>query len=197
MESLQRFDFFVILGLGTSTSSEAKEYFSNMLRHRIQFEYKGECDDNAIMMAFSKNAVQQRKDWLTTQMEERKRRRELDLPEIYLYEKNTKAVSYTDFVNKELVLFSNLDNERSIPSMVDGLKPGQRKVLFTCFKRKDRREVKVAQLAGSIAELSAYHHGEASLMSTIVNLAQDYVGSNNINLLMPIGEIIYETIAVF
>lgn len=61
-------------------------------------------------------------------MEECKRRKELGLPEVYLYEKNTKAVSYTDFINKELVLFSNCDNERSIPSMVDGLKPGQRKV---------------------------------------------------------------------
>lgn len=44
-----------------------------------------------------------------------------------------------------------------------GLKPGQRKVLFTCFKRNDRREVKVAQLAGSVAEMSAYHHGEVSM----------------------------------
>lgn len=41
-----------------------------------------------------------------------------------------------------------------------GLKPGQRKVLFTCFKRNDKREVKVAQLAGSVAEMSSYHHGE-------------------------------------
>jgi DNA topoisomerase-2 len=43
-----------------------------------------------------------------------------------------------------------------------GFKPGQRKVLFTCFKRNDKREVKVAQLAGSVAEMSAYHHGEVS-----------------------------------
>ncbi len=70
-------------------------------------------------------------------------------------------MSYSDFVNKELVLFSNLDNERSIPSVVDGFKPGQRKVMFTCLKRNDKREVKVAQLAGSVGEMSAYHHGEA------------------------------------
>lgn len=62
------------------------------------------------------------------------------------------------------------------------------KVLFTCIKRNDKREIKVAQLAGSVAEHSAYHHGEVSLMSTIVNLAQNYVGSNNINLLQPIGQ---------
>ena len=91
-----------------------------------------------------------------------------------------------------------------------GLKPGQRKVLFTCFKRNDRREIKVAQLAGSVAEHSAYHHGEVStstlhvglkktlflphtssqqsLMSTIINLAQNFIGSNNINLLQPRGQ---------
>ena len=61
-----------------------------------------------------------RKDWLTSGMEERKRRRELGMPEIYLYGKDTQTVSYTDFVNKELILFSNADNERSIPSLVDG-----------------------------------------------------------------------------
>jgi DNA gyrase/topoisomerase IV subunit A len=60
--------------------------------------------------------------------------------------------------------------------------------MFTCFKRNDKREIKVAQLAGSVAEHSAYHHGEASLMSTIINLAQNYVGSNNINLLLPNGQ---------
>lgn len=175
-------------GLGTSTSKEAKEYFTNMRRHRVIFDYGGAQDDHSIQMAFSKKAVDQRKEWLTGWMEECKRRKELGLPDIYLYEKDTQSVSYTDFVNKELVLFSNLDNERSIPSLVDGLKPGMRKVLYTCIKRNDKREVKVAQLAGSVAEHSAYHHGETSLMSTIINLAQDFVGSNNISLLQPIGQ---------
>ena len=56
------------------------------------------------------------------------------------------------------------------------------------MKRNDKKEVKVAQLAGSVAEHSAYHHGEQSLMGTIINLAQNFVGSNNINLLMPNGQ---------
>lgn len=56
------------------------------------------------------------------------------------------------------------------------------------MKRNDKKEIKVAQLAGSVAEHSAYHHGEVSLMGTIINLAQNYVGSNNINLLLPIGQ---------
>ncbi|CAG2112538.1 unnamed protein product, partial [Medioppia subpectinata] len=175
-------------GLGTSTSNEAKEYFSDMRRHRITFKYTGADDDRAVQLAFSKKLVEQRKDWLTANMEARKRRRELGLGEVYLYESNTRSISYKDFVNKELILFSNMDNERSIPSLMDGLKPGQRKVIFTCFLRNDKREVKVAQLAGSVGEKSAYHHGEVSLMSTIINLAQNFVGSNNINLLQPIGQ---------
>ena len=90
----------------------------------------------------------------------------------------------------ELVLFSNESCQRAIPNVMDGLKPGQRKVMFVCFNRKgmDKKEVKVAQLAGSVAEKSAYHHGEVSLMETIIKLAQDYVGSNNINLLTPNGQ---------
>ncbi|KAM3966414.1 DNA topoisomerase 2 [Aphomia sociella] len=175
-------------GLGTSTSKEAKEYFQNMERHRIRFKYSGNTDDHHIELAFSKKGADQRKEWLTNHMDEVKRRKEIGLPERYLYTKETKAVTYSDFVNLELVLFSNGDNVRSIPSMIDGLKPGQRKVIFTCIKRNDKREVKVAQLAGSVAEHSAYHHGEQSLAMTIVNLAQNYVGSNNINLLQPRGQ---------
>ncbi|XP_038047883.1 DNA topoisomerase 2-alpha-like isoform X2 [Patiria miniata] len=175
-------------GLGTSTMKEAREYFSDMARHRIPFKYAGPEDDSAIILAFSKKKVEDRKEWLTDWLRERKSRREAGLHDVYLYGKQTKSISYNDFINKELVLFSNADNERSIPSLCDGLKPGQRKVLFTAFKRYEKKEVKVAQMAGAVSELSAYHHGENSLMSTIINLAQNYVGSNNLNLLQPIGQ---------
>ncbi|KAK7139576.1 hypothetical protein R3I93_016646 [Phoxinus phoxinus] len=175
-------------GLGTSTSKEAKEYFSDMTRHRIPFKYSGPADDEAITLAFSKKMVDERKEWLTSFMINRRQRREHNLPEEYLYGQKTTSLTYHDFINKELVQFSNSDNERSIPCLVDGLKPGQRKVIFCCFKRNDKREVKVAQLAGSVAEMSAYHHGEVSLMMTIVGLAQNFVGSNNLNLLQPMGQ---------
>jgi DNA topoisomerase-2 len=82
-----------------------------------------------------------------------------------------------------------LDIRRSIPSVVDGFKPGQRKVLHACLQRNDKREVKVSQLAGSVAQMSAYHHGEESLMGTILKFAQNFVGSNNINILEPIGQV--------
>lgn len=169
-------------GLGTSTSQEAKEYFSALDRHRISFRYNDSQDDAALELAFSKSNIEARKQWLLEFM------RSPDRDTLYLYRKDTREVSYKDFVDKELVLFSNLDNERSIPSVMDGLKPGQRKVLFVCFKRNDRKEVKVNQLSGAVAELSAYHHSEDALKLTIVGLAQDFVGSNNVNLLLPMGQ---------
>uniref|UniRef100_A0A4W5Q6N4 DNA topoisomerase 2 n=1 Tax=Hucho hucho TaxID=62062 RepID=A0A4W5Q6N4_9TELE len=175
-------------GLGTSTSKEAKEYFSDMQRHRIPFKYAGPADDEAITLAFSKKKIEERKEWLTSFMVNRRQRREHNLPEPSHTTFCLFSLSYNDFVNKELVMFSNSDNERSLPCLVDGLKPGQRKVLYCCFKRNDKREVKVAQLAGSVAEMSAYHHGEVSLMMTIIGLAQNFVGSNNLNLLQPQGQ---------
>ncbi|KAL3855352.1 hypothetical protein ACJMK2_014568 [Sinanodonta woodiana] len=175
-------------GLGTSTAKEAKDYFSEMERHRIPFKYAGPEDDASINLAFSKKKIEERKEWLTNWMDERKRREEMGLPELYLYDTQTRQITYNDFINRELILFSNMDNVRSIPSLVDGFKPGQRKVIYTCFKRNLVKEIKVAQLAGSVSEQSAYHHGEASLMGTIINLAQNFVGSNNLNLLQPIGQ---------
>jgi DNA topoisomerase-2 len=71
---------------------------------------------------------------------------------------------------------------------MDGLKPSQRKILFSCLKRNLREEIRVAQLAGYVSEHAAYHHGEASLNGTIVAMAQNFVGSNNLNLLKPVGQ---------
>jgi DNA topoisomerase II len=99
-----------------------------------------------------------------------------------------KVISIQEFINNELYYFSKEDCRRSIPSMIDGFKPGQRKIIYACFKKNLNSEMKVAQLAGYVAEHTAYHHGEQSLMNTMVGMAQDFVGSNNINLLFPAGQ---------
>merc|ERR1712228_603743 len=99
-----------------------------------------------------------------------------------------KRVSYKDFIDKELILFSVNDLRRSVPSICDGLKPGQRKILYCCFLKNNlKKEIRVAQLGGYVSEKSAYHHGEMSLYQTIIGMAQNFVGSNNINLLSPVG----------
>ncbi|CAG9816212.1 unnamed protein product [Phaedon cochleariae] len=175
-------------GLGTSSREEGREYFTNIERHRIRFRYSGQQDDDHILLAFSKKHIDLRKEWLTNFMVETRRRKEIGLQEKYLYGKDTRFVSFTEFINMELVLFSNGDNVRSIPSMVDGFKPGQRKVLYVAMKRNDKREIKVGQLVGSVMEKAAYHHGDTSLAMTIIAMAQNFTGTNNINLLEPRGQ---------
>ncbi len=163
-------------GLGTSSDKEGKEYFSNINKHVINFKYINEDDDKAIDLAFNKAKADDRKEWLKNHNPEN------------TVDHNIKNLRYNDFVNKELLQFSYYDTTRSIPSLCDGLKPGQRKILYACFKRNLKQEIKVAQLGGYTAEHAAYHHGEASLAQTIVGMAQNFVGSNNINLLMPNGQ---------
>ncbi|CBZ55157.1 hypothetical protein NCLIV_055820 [Neospora caninum Liverpool] len=163
-------------GLGTSTDREFKEYFNDLSKHQIDFVWSGQHDGELIDMAFNKRRAEDRKRWLQSYQEGT------------FVDHNASSLSYADFVNKELILFSRYDTERSIPQLVDGWKPGQRKVLFACIKKNMKHEIKVAQLAGYVAEVSAYHHGEASLQQTIVTMAQRFVGSNNLNFLEPVGQ---------
>jgi DNA topoisomerase-2 len=76
---------------------------------------------------------------------------------------------------------------RLVPSLMDGFNERQRKTLYTCIKRDYKEEINVAQLAVSVAENCAYYQ-PGLLIGTITGLAQDFVGSNNINLLIPNGQ---------
>lgn len=162
-------------GLGTSSPSDAEVYFRDLDRHLKEFSVMKADEPPLIEMAFSKKKADARKEWLR-----------LFRPGTFL-DMTTPEITYDDFINKELILFSMADNERSIPSVVDGLKPGQRKVLYTCFRRNLKKDVKVVELAGSVSGLTAYAYGDTSLQQTIVGLAQNFVGSNNINCLEPSG----------
>lgn len=166
-------------GLGTSTPQEAKEYFKNLkivaYRNRAT-SASITPDEDALDLAFNKKRAHDRKDWLL--------QHDTDATLDY----GISDVTFEEFVHRDLVHFSHYDLVRSIPSVCDGLKVSQRKILYCCFKRNLVKEVRVAQLAGYVSEHAAYHHGEASLNAAIVCLAQEFVGSNNINLLLPNGQ---------
>jgi len=161
-------------GLGTSTSAEARDYFSALDRHVITFTDDPTRPD-ALSLAFSKKRADDRKSWI---MDHDGSGRRYDVDELPI----------SDFVNKDLINFSVADVRRSIPDSVDGLKPSQRKVMFGAFKKRLEKDVKVAQFSGYVSEVAAYHHGEVSLQGTIVGLARDFTGSNNLNLLVPSGQ---------
>jgi len=163
-------------GLGTSTTQEAKEYFKNINEHSLDFEYVDDADDEKIDLAFNKKRADDRKEWINSADDDE------------YVDHSQASLKYTDFVQKELVLFARYDVMRNIPCVVDGLKPVQRKIIWACFKRNLKSDIKVAQLTGFVSEQAAYHHGEMSLSAAIVSLAQNYVGSNNLNLLTPSGQ---------
>jgi DNA topoisomerase-2 len=161
-------------GLGTSTDEEAKEYFKNM--KKITYKYT-ENSNEFINLAFNKKRADDRKEWLA----------KYDKTDVLDYK--DEVISYETFINKDLIHFSNRNLERSIPNIMDGLKESTRKILFACFKRRlYTNEIKVAQLAGNVSEVTAYHHGENSLQEAIIGMAQIFVGTNNINILSPNGQ---------
>jgi DNA topoisomerase-2 len=161
-------------GLGTSSANEARDYFRDLETNKINYSFDKEQSAD-IDLAFKKTMTHERKRWIGSATDT-------------VLDTETNTVSVADFIHKDLIWFSVSDNVRSIPSMVDGLKPSQRKVLHACRKRTSNSEIKVSQLSGFVSTETAYHHGEQSLMGTIINMAQDHVGSNNIQLLLPKGQ---------
>ena len=185
-------------GLGTSKKEDAKDIFGRLQKLQVDYYYKDNLCDESILLAFQKD--KNIKNNLSTSIDESttnsnsvikctdKRKTWLSNYDksIYINIKENR-VSYQDLINKELIHFSIYDNLRSIPSLCDGLKPSQRKILYYMLKRNKTDLIKVAQLSGYVSAETSYHHGEASLQGAIVNLAQDFVGTNNINLLYPDG----------
>jgi len=162
-------------GLGTSTGKEFKEYFEH--KKMVSFVHTGKESDDHLDMAFNKKRADDRKEWLANYSRE-----------AYL-DTSKPEIPYEDFVDRSLIHFSIYDNERSIPNLMDGLKISLRKILYAAFKKGGlKSEIKVAQFSGYVSEHSGYHHGEASLNAAIVGMAQNFVGSNNINLFEPNGQ---------
>lgn len=173
-ESISKYRTKYYKGLGTSTKEDAKSYFQQLDQNRIKYLFSPD-QIKYIELAFDKEKADARKEWITEAL---RNPQEIDY--------NKKEVEIPYFINRELVQFSIYDNVRSVPNVIDGLKPSQRKILYTCLNRANS-EIKVASLAGEVSSKTAYHHGEVSLQATIVNMAQDFVGSNNLNLLVPEG----------
>lgn len=179
-------------GLGTSDKTEAKEYFMDIEKKLIKYidiedtekytKVKPKHHDTtneAMTLAFEKKRSDDRKVWL------------MDYDKNKILSNDQKIVTVPQFINKSLIHFSFEDNTRSIPSLCDGFKPSQRKILYGTILRKlfnKKDEIRVAQLAGFVSDKACYHHGEASLQGAIINMAQDFVGSNNINILYPSGQ---------
>ncbi len=173
-----------VKGLAGHNKFEVEEYFSgdNYNRNVISLDFDAAANKN-IVKAFDKKYSDDRKKWLSTLTSD-----------TYLPRVIGKPISISDFINNDLLSFSYDNCIRSIPSVIDGLKPSQRKVLYTCFSQKmdlaksntndaNIKFKKIFQLCGIVADFAYYHHGDQSLNSTIMSMSQDFPGSNNLPLL--------------
>tara|TARA_B110000483_G_C18206288_1_gene547794 strand:- start:102 stop:3611 length:3510 start_codon:yes stop_codon:yes gene_type:complete len=184
IDNLKQWNIKYYKGLGTSTSEEAKGYFTDIEKKNIKYINGNQIIEDTnilkstqkIELAFDKKKSEDRKLWLKSYNKNN------------IIEQTQKNVPFHEFIDKELIHFSDYDCKRSIPNMIDGLKPSLRKIMFSCLKRNLKKEIKVSQLAGYVSENSSYHHGEQSLYDSIIGLAQNFVGSNNIELLDPKGQ---------
>ncbi len=170
----KKFEVKYYKGLGTSNDAEIKDTFGEKVVNMITDEASNE----NMNLVFHKNLATERKDWLLT----------VDEANYQVPEDNYQISS---FLNQDFIKFSIDDCKRSIPCLYDGLKNSQRKILYSVFKKNlqhSSKSLKVAQLAAFTAECSLYHHGEQNLCDTIVKLAHNFVGSNNIPLLFPDGQ---------
>lgn len=169
-------------GLGSSSADDVIETFGKKV---VIFEQDEKMNAN-MSKVFGKKNADMRKVWLTT----------YDTNNTLLkwngIEHETLTVSFSDFLNQELIKFSIDDCKRSIPSGIDGLKESHRKSLYTAFKTKltfnKKKTKKVASFAGEVVNKTEYKHGDQNLHKTIANLASDFVGSNNIPLFFRDGQ---------
>lgn len=152
-------------GLGTSSSAEAKEYFKNLQKYR--FDMIGEY--TILKKAYGDDS---------------KFRKELSSvpPEI------NDGRTYENFIRGAYASYVRADNDRKIPCGLSGLKDVQWKILWTFLQKKYKSEQKVAQMSGIIANYTHYHHGEDNISKAIINMAQDFVGANNLPYLKANGQ---------
>lgn len=218
-ENLNKWKIKYYKGLGTSSATEAREYFRDLARHLEPFdqvdvaqEYTsldvlfpsskkrgasraredggggGGSKESAevldtstwdgrqwMEMAFDGTLAHLRKQWLS------------ETPVPTEDPPTTQLVRYDEFFQYPYRLFCQLAIVRAIPHVMDGFKESQRKIFWAACNRSNS-EVKVEIFAGAVSDVSSYHHGATSLAGAIVGMAQNYTGSNNLNLLQPIGQ---------
>ena len=163
-------------GLGTSTVKDAKDIFRHLQKHTLGFMWDPAAE--ARMIAFFDDK----------QADERKRILTEDYNTELTIDFAEPSLTVTDFLQKDLIHYSMYSNFRGIASAIDGLTPSRRKAIYYFLSNKSNPEIKVAQAAAGTAMKTMYLHGENSLVESIVGLAQEHVGTNNVALLMPLGQ---------
>jgi DNA topoisomerase II len=160
------------------SQQELKDYFKDLEQHTRKYILKNQIDYFSLELAFGKRFECERKEWLSWFTQYHKSLNN---------EQTAKEISITDFVNREIAAYYNQDNYQSIPSILDGLVPCQRTILNYCLKFQSNQEIYLANLYGKLIAECGFSRALSFCIGSVVGMAQDFIGTNNINLFVPIG----------
>lgn len=161
-------------GLGSSTDEQIIDFFNNKKILVPEWDKKA---DELMSIAFDNDMEDERKDWVLSWDPVKGEGKYASL-----FPSNT----ISHLVTNQLCEFSYMNVQRSLPSLVDGLKQCQRKVLTVMFDIATKK--KVSQLKGLISDKMDYQHGDDALYRTIVGMGNYCVGTNNLPLIKGIGQ---------
>ena len=160
-------------GLGTSKDSDILDDFKSPKMVLCLYDDRS---PDSFRLAFDSKYSNQRKTWIATW------KKAFDIEDV-------KECPISKFIDQEFIQYSVANLHRSIPRLMDGLKVSQRKVLWAAFQHwkgpimgqlmKGPKEIKVERFASITAEATNYHHGGNCLSETIIAMAQNFVGANN------------------
>lgn len=150
-------------GIGSLLDEDLKYIFDNPKILQLRYDRKA---SDSLSLAFDNGRENDRKEWISNY-----------IPSL----KESKTIS--EFVNNDLITHSVENVQRTISSVVDGLKQSQRKILYTCIKKAKVKSYKVSDMKGLVSAETNYHYGDRCLEDTIFNMGKCYIGSNNIPLL--------------
>ena len=179
-------------GLGTSNDNDVSDDAKNA--NTVICFYDSKTDEN-LDLAFHADNSDSRKNWIEKWRDVTHTDDILSVDINSIKKSDDKLIKGQDishFINRQLIEYSVASLMRTIPKEHDGLKDGQRKIVWTALNlwnySSSGKSMKVSRFASKTADLTQYHHGEKSLSDTIIKLAQDFVGSNNMGLFRKDGQ---------
>lgn len=171
-------DFDYFKGLGTAEKADVKEDRENL--KTVQFVFDKDAG-RMFEVSFGKHNADARKEWITILRNNQDKSYEL-----------TTQLNYTTFFNREFIGYVMESLQRAIPTASDGLKRVHKQILHATMKRwsesSEMKKFKLAQFSGYIAQHVEYQHNEECISKAIVIMARNFIGSNNIQLLMDRGQ---------
>lgn len=170
-------------GLATHDTNEVKRMFTvDAFKHSIYIYTMDETAKRLFEVYFGVDPALRKEALITPIMH-------LSIDKMFEYHKSQIIPVGRVQLDIDTKSYKNDAIKRQISGGCDGQNPARRKILMGAMLRsKESDEVKIFQLGGYVANKCFYHHGDMSLNSTIVYMAQAYPGARKYPYLIGVGQ---------